>query len=214
MNSESNLNPERSEVTPNIREGMVAGHMKAIIECLGEDPKRQGLLKTPLRVEKSLRFLTSGYDLDPRLLIQSALFSSSDLSYPDYDETQIDDRLVLVQGIEFYSMCEHHMLPFFGEIHIAYIPNQVNVGLSKLPRVVEALSRQLQVQERLTNQLCALLDETLNPLGVAVAVEASHLCMMMRGVQKQGARTMTTATAGIFRDQSRRAEFLRLITKR
>ncbi len=189
-------------------EGLIANHMSKILAELGEDPQRQGLIKTPQRVEKSLRFLCSGYQSEPAEILRSALFSSADLAYPN---RQPNDRIVLVKDMEFYSLCEHHMLPFYGRAHIAYIPNKLNVGLSKLPRVVEAFARRLQVQERLTNQLCATIQDVLEPEGVAVAIEASHLCMMMRGVQNQGGKTWTTATLGSFQQAQFRNEFMSLI---
>jgi GTP cyclohydrolase IA len=169
------------------------------LELLGEDPERDGLLKTPSRVAKSLSWLTRGYGLDARAVIGDALFEES------------HENMVMVRDIELYSMCEHHMLPFFGKAHIAYIPNGHIVGLSKLPRVVEVFARRLQVQERLTEQVAQALDDILQPRGVGVVIEAAHLCMMMRGVEKQNSKTITCALKGSFRDDAKtRDEFLRL----
>ena len=177
----------------------IALHARSIIEAIGEDPGRGGLLKTPERVAKAQLFLTEGYQQDPIGLLKSAIFIE------DYHE------VILVKDIEFFSMCEHHMLPFHGRVHIAYLPDGKIVGLSKIPRAVNALARRLQVQERLTSQLSQALNEALAPRGVAVAIEASHMCMMMRGVQKQGATTLTVSTTGTFEQVEQRAEFLSLI---
>ena len=179
------------------------GEMEALVrrqlELIGEDADRDGLLKTPERVAKSLAWLTRGYELDPRTVIGDALFEES------------HESMVMVRDIELYSMCEHHMLPFFGKAHIAYIPHKRIVGLSKLPRVVEVFARRLQVQERLTEQLADAVEEVLAPKGVGVVIEAAHLCMMMRGVEKQNSRTITSALRGSFRtDAKTRDEFLRL----
>ena len=169
------------------------------LALLGEDPGREGLLKTPERVAKSMAWLTRGYQLDARAVIGDALFEEA------------HENMVMVRDIELYSMCEHHMLPFFGRAHIAYIPNGRIVGLSKLPRVVEVFARRLQVQERLTEQVAEALCDVLQPKGIGVVLECSHLCMMMRGVEKQNSRTITSALRGVFRDDpSTRAEFLRL----
>jgi GTP cyclohydrolase I len=169
------------------------------LELLGEDAERDGLLKTPERVEKSLRWLTRGYELSVEDVIGDAVF----------DEDH--HNLVLVKDIEMYSLCEHHMLPFFGKVHIGYIPNGRIVGLSKLPRVVEVFARRLQVQERMTEQIASALMEVLKPQGVAVVIEAAHLCMMMRGVEKQNSKTITSAMKGVFlEDLKTREEFLRL----
>jgi GTP cyclohydrolase I len=174
--------------------------MRSLLASLGEDPARDGLLKTPERMEKSLRWLTSGYEMDVRDVIGDALFEE------DYD------NMVLVRDIEFYSMCEHHMLPFFGKAHIAYIPNGRVVGLSKVARVVDVFARRLQVQERLSDQIADALVDVLDPKGVGVVVEAAHFCMMMRGVEKQNSRTVTSALRGGFKDdRSTREEFLRLV---
>lgn len=172
---------------------------RKIIEELGEDPKREGLLKTPERVAKALQFLLHGYDLDPNQILNSAKFKE------DYKQ------MVIVKDIEIYSMCEHHMLPFFGKAHVAYIPNHHIVGLSKIPRVVDAFARRLQVQERLTTEIRDCIQETLDPLGVAVVIEAKHLCMQMRGIQKQNSVTTTSAFTGEFEKDTTRKEFISLI---
>ena len=173
-----------------------------IIDLLGEDTDREGLEKTPLRAAKAMKFLTEGYEKDPKQILQSAMFSE------DYNE------MVIVKDIELFSLCEHHMLPFFGKAHIAYIPNGKIVGLSKIPRVVDVFSRRLQVQERLTEQILDCINETLEPIGVGVVIEASHMCMMMRGVQKQNSTTTTSGFRGSFKDTDTRNEFLKLITSR
>ncbi|MBK9689797.1 MAG: GTP cyclohydrolase I FolE [Saprospiraceae bacterium] len=173
----------------------------AILNTVGEDISREGLEKTPERAAKALQFLTQGYELDAAEIIKSAMFKE------DYSE------MVIVKDIEVYSMCEHHILPFFGKAHIAYIPNGYVVGLSKLPRVVDGFARRLQVQERLTDQILHAIQENLNPLGVAVVIEAAHMCMMMRGVQKQNSMTTTSAFTGEFRNAETRSEFLSLIGK-
>jgi GTP cyclohydrolase I len=172
---------------------------RSSIELLGEDANREGLLKTPERVAKAMQYLTQGYEMDAKAILNSAKFQES------YSE------MVIVKDIELYSMCEHHMLPFFGKAHIAYIPNGYITGLSKLARVVDCFSRRMQVQERLTHQILDAIQETLNPLGVAVVIEAKHLCMMMRGVQKQNSITTTSAFSGQFEKNETRSEFLRLI---
>jgi GTP cyclohydrolase I len=167
---------------------------------LGEDPSREGLRDTPKRVEKAYKFLTSGYDVDIHALINNALFTV------DYSE------MVIVKDIDFYSLCEHHMLPFFGKCHVAYLPSEKVIGLSKIPRIVDAFSRRLQVQERLTNQIAEIILETINPLGVGVVMEGTHLCMAMRGVEKQNSYAVTSAMLGTFRTDARtRSEFLTLI---
>ena len=173
-----------------------------VLELLGEDPTREGLLKTPNRVAKALKFLTEGYDQDPEEILGEALFTTS------------NDEMVLVRDIEFYSMCEHHMLPFFGKAHIAYIPNGKIVGLSKIPRVVDAFARRLQVQERLTDQIKNCINDTLNPYGVAVVIEAQHMCMQMRGIQKQNSVTTTSSFVGTFEKDSTRKEFISLISSK
>ena len=179
----------------------ISKHYGDILKAMGEDPKREGLLRTPERVAKSLQYLTHGYDLDPAKILKSAMFKE------DYSQ------MVLVKDIEVYSLCEHHMLPFFGKAHVAYIPKGQIVGLSKIPRVVDAFARRLQVQERLTNEIRDCIQETLEPMGVAVVIEASHLCMQMRGIQKQNSVTTTSAFTGIFLDDHRtREEFIKLIS--
>ncbi len=172
---------------------------KEILSELGEDPEREGLLKTPERVAKSLQFLTHGYDLNPKEILSSAKFRE------DYKQ------MVIVKDIEIYSLCEHHLLPFFGKAHVAYIPNNYIVGLSKIPRVVDAYARRLQVQERLTTEIRDAIQDTLQPLGVAVVIEASHLCMQMRGIQKQNSITTTSAFTGEFENDRTRSEFISLI---
>ncbi len=171
----------------------------SIITEIGEDPKREGLIKTPERASKAIQFLTHGYDLDAEKILESAMFNE------DYSE------MVIVKDIELYSLCEHHILPFFGKAHIAYIPNGKIVGLSKIPRIVDVFARRLQVQERLTDQIVNVLNKVLKPQGVAVVIEASHMCMMMRGVQKQNSVTTTSAFRGVFKNVETRLEFLKLI---
>ncbi|NLL29040.1 MAG: GTP cyclohydrolase I FolE [Bacteroidales bacterium] len=175
-------------------------HYYNILKLLGEDPKREGLLKTPERVAKAMQFLTHGYDANPEQVLRSALF------HENYRE------MVIVKDIEVYSMCEHHMLPFFGKAHVAYIPNGTIVGLSKIPRVVDIFARRLQVQERLTTQVKDCIQSVLKPLGVAVVIEAHHLCMMMRGIQKQNSITTTSDFTGVFKNEKTRSEFLTLIS--
>ena len=178
-------------------------HYREILRLLGEDPDREGLLKTPERVAKAMAFITKGYDEDPIEIIRSAIFRE------EYKQ------MVLVKDIELYSICEHHMLPFYGKAHVAYIPDGYITGLSKVARVVECFARRLQVQERLTVQIRDCIQEALNPLGVAVVVEASHMCMQMRGVEKQGSATTTSAFTGIFLSDSRtREEFMTLISNK
>lgn len=172
---------------------------RSAIELLGEDPQREGLLKTPERVAKAMQFITQGYNTDAREILNSAKFHES------YSE------MVIVKDIELYSLCEHHMLPFFGKAHVAYIPNGYITGLSKIARVVDSYARRLQVQERLTHQILDCIQEALDPQGVAVVIEAKHLCMMMRGVQKQNSVTTTSAFSGQFEKNETRSEFLRLI---
>lgn len=175
-------------------------HYRATLETIGEDPEREGLQKTPERIAKALQYITQGYGKDAKAILNSAKFQES------YSE------MVIVKDIELYSMCEHHMLPFFGKAHIAYIPNGYITGLSKLARVVDCFARRLQVQERMTHQILDAIQETLNPLGVAVVIEAKHLCMMMRGVSKQNSVTTTSAFSGQFEKNETRSEFLKLIT--
>ena len=180
----------------------IAGRYHDVLTDLGEDPTREGLAKTPERVAKALQFLTHGNNLDPAGILRSAMFK---------EEYQ---QMVIVKDIEVYSLCEHHMLPFFGKAHVAYIPNGHIVGLSKIPRVVDAFARRLQVQERLTVEIRNCIQETLKPLGVAVVIEAQHLCMVMRGIQKQHSIATTSAFTGEFQQDRTRAEFIRLISKR
>jgi GTP cyclohydrolase I len=180
----------------------IAGHYQEILSELGENPQREGLLKTPERVAKALTFLTHGYDLNPTDILKSAMFKE------EYSQ------MVVVKDIEVYSMCEHHMLPFFGKAHVAYIPNGHIVGLSKLPRVVDAFSRRLQVQERLTNEIRDCIQDTLKPIGVGVVIECRHLCMSMRGIQKQNSVTTTSAFTGAFLHEKTRSEFLQLISSK
>ena len=178
----------------------LAKNIKSILTEIGESPEREGLIKTPERVARSMDFLTNGYKEDPSKILNKAMFAE------DYSQ------MVLVKDIELYSLCEHHMLPFFGKCHIAYIPNGYIVGLSKIPRIVDVFSRRLQVQERLTDEIKDCLQDTLSPKGVAVVIEAQHLCMQMRGVQKQHSSTTTSAFSGIFlNDDKTRSEFMNLI---
>ncbi|MCS3802025.1 GTP cyclohydrolase I FolE [Niastella sp. OAS944] len=177
-------------------------HYRETLSLLGEDPNREGLVKTPERMAKAMQYLTQGYEMDARAILASAKFKES------------VSEMILVKDIELYSMCEHHLLPFFGKAHIAYIPNGYITGLSKLARVVDVYARRLQVQERLTTQILDAIKETLQPLGVAVVIEASHLCMMMRGVQKQNSVTTTSAFWGEFERNETRSEFMKLISSR
>ena len=179
----------------------LSSHYSSIVKLIGEDINRDGLLKSPERAAKAIQFLTHGYDLDPAAILKSAKFKDS------------YQQMVVVKDIEIYSLCEHHLLPFFGKAHVAYIPNGCIVGLSKIPRVVDAFARRLQVQERMTMEIRDCIQETLNPLGVAVVIEAKHLCMLMRGVQKQNSVATTSAFTGEFlRNEKTRAEFMRLIS--
>jgi GTP cyclohydrolase I len=189
-----NFNIETLPITEQIKT-----NYEDIIHLLGEDKSREGLLKTPERASKAMKFLTEGYEKDPKQILQSAMFEE------DYNE------MVIVKDVELYSLCEHHLLPFFGKAHIAYIPNGHIVGLSKIPRVVDVFSRRLQVQERLTEQILDCINNTLKPKGVAVIIEASHMCMMMRGVQKQNSTTTTSGFRGAFKDTDTRNEFLNLV---
>jgi len=180
--------------------GPLVEGVRAFLRELGEDPKREGLLKTPERVARSLRFLTSGYRQDVDKVLNGALYSVA------YDE------MVIVKDIEIFSLCEHHLLPFFGRCHVAYIPTQKVIGLSKIPRLVDVFARRLQVQERLTNQIAETIMEKIEPLGVGVVIEAKHLCMIMRGVEKQNSVAVTSAMLGVFRDEiETRQEFLSLV---
>jgi GTP cyclohydrolase I len=177
----------------------IADHVSSILEILGEDPSREGLEKTPERVARAYQFLMHGYALDPKEVLEQAMFEEA------YDE------MILVKDIEIYSLCEHHMLPFYGKAHVAYIPDGKIVGLSKIPRTVDVFARRLQVQERLTLQIRNAIDEVLEPLGTAVVIEARHLCMMMRGAEKQNSMTTTSSVSGEFDEHATRAEFMRLI---
>ena len=190
-NGVSGYNPEVTKA--------IQSKYSQIISQIGEDPNREGLVKTPERAAKAIQFLTQGYQQDAEAILKSALFH------------EVYNEMVLVKDIELYSLCEHHMLPFFGKAHIAYIPNGKIVGLSKLPRVVDVFSRRLQVQERLTHEILKAIDDTLEPHGAAVVIEARHMCMMMRGVQKQNSITTTSAFTGEFRKNETRTEFLNLI---
>lgn len=181
------------------QEGEIAELVHGILERLGEDPERDGLVRTPLRAEKALKFLTSGYTMDVDKIVNGALF---DVEY---------DEMVIVRDIEFFSMCEHHMLPFYGKAHVAYLPSEKVIGLSKIPRIVDMFARRLQVQERMTQQIADTIREVLNPKGVGVIIEARHFCMMMRGVEKQHSGTVTSSMQGSFRDRKEtRDEFLSL----
>ena len=184
---------------PTFADSPYAALVRQQLELLGEDADREGLVRTPERVAKAMRFLTGGYDMTVESVVGSALFEEE------------HENMVMVRDIELYSLCEHHMLPFFGKAHVAYIPNGRIVGLSKLPRIVEMFARRLQVQERLTDQVASAIDAVLAPRGVGVVIEAFHMCMMMRGVEKQNSRTITSALRGVFRDDGKtRDEFLRL----
>jgi GTP cyclohydrolase I len=193
------LNYHKSEQYNDKKTEKLTSNYRTIIDELGEDTEREGLIKTPERAAKAMQFLTHGYDLNPAEILKSAMFAE------EYNE------MVIVKDIEVYSLCEHHVLPFFGKAHIAYIPNGHIVGLSKLPRVVDAFARRLQVQERLTHQILDCIQDTLQPQGVAVVIEAQHMCMMMRGVQKQNSMTTTSAFTGAFHKVETRSEFLNLI---
>jgi GTP cyclohydrolase IA len=185
------------------RQATIERLVRDLLKEIGEDPSREGLDRTPARVAKAYQYLTSGYQQDARDVLNEALFTE------EYDE------MVVVKDIDFYSLCEHHMLPFFGKCHIAYMPSRKIVGLSKMPRLVEMFSRRLQVQERLTTQIAQTLDEVLRPRGVAVVIEALHMCMLMRGVEKQNSKAVTSAMLGAFRDNPEtRAEFMELIKSR
>lgn len=181
----------------------LVAHYKDIITILGEDPDREGLLKTPERVAKAMQFLTKGYDEDPEEILRSAMFKEEGYK-----------QMVIVKDIDFFSMCEHHMLPFFGKVHIAYIPKHHITGLSKIPRIVDVFSRRLQIQERLTTQLKDCVQKTLDPLGVMVVIEAQHMCMQMRGVEKQNSLTTTSDFTGSFQQAKTREEFMNLIKSR
>lgn len=188
------------EMKSKSRQGVIAGHMREVVRELGEDLERDGLARTPERIEKALRYLTSGYSADLQEIVNGALF---DVKY---------DEVVIVRDIEFFSMCEHHMLPFFGKVHVAYLPNKKVIGLSKLPRIVDVFARRLQIQERLTQQVAETLQNLIDPRGVAVVCEARHFCMMMRGVEKQHSGAITSAMLGAFREnRETRNELLSLL---
>ena len=189
-----NFNIETLPLTEELKENFTN-----VISLLGENTEREGLVKTPERAAKAMKFLTSGYSMNPKEILEGAMFKE------DYKE------MVIIKDIELYSLCEHHMLPFFGKAHIAYIPNGHIVGLSKIPRVVDVFARRLQVQERLTEQILDCINDTMKPQGVAVVIEASHMCMMMRGVQKQNSTTTTSGFRGAFKESNTRNEFLKLI---
>ncbi len=192
------MSKEVNEETLQARAG-IAAHYKSIIGLLGEDTGREGLLKTPERVAKAMQFLTKGYGEDPEKVLTSAMFQEN------------YKQMVIVKDIDFFSLCEHHMLPFFGKAHVAYIPNKYITGLSKIPRVVDIFARRLQIQERLTTQIKACIQNTLNPLGVMVVIEAQHMCMQMRGVEKQNSVTTTSDFTGVFQQAKTREEFTKLI---
>ncbi|WP_077197508.1 GTP cyclohydrolase I FolE [Prevotella ihumii] len=191
------------QIDPQYREGLddLAAHYKEVLQLLGEDPAREGLEKTPMRVAKAMQTLTRGYTQDPRKVLTDALFAE------EYNQ------MVIVKDIDFFSMCEHHMLPFYGKAHVAYVPNGHITGLSKVARVVDIFSHRLQVQERLTQQIMDCIQETLNPLGTMVIVEAKHMCMQMRGVEKRNSITTTSAFSGAFNQAKTREEFMNLISK-
>ena len=194
------IDSQSDELTANQQE--IKEHVRRILELLGEDPSREGLLRTPLRVAKAMTDLTHGYEQDPVAILNSAKFSE------EYNQ------MVIVRDINFYSMCEHHMLPFYGRVHVAYIPNGEVTGLSKLARVVDVFSHRLQIQERMTKQIRECIQEALHPLGVMVVIEAKHMCMQMRGVEKQNSITTTSDFTGAFNQAKTREEFLRLIGSR
>jgi GTP cyclohydrolase I len=192
-----------TEERPGDEQGTMADLVRQMITMIGEDPQREGLRRTPERFERALRFLTSGYQQDPEKILNNAMFS---VCY---------DQMVVVKDIELFSLCEHHMLPFLGRCHVAYLPNKKVVGLSKIPRLVNMFSRRLQIQERLTNQIAEAIQKSIQPLGVGVVIEARHLCMIMRGVEKQRSEAVTSAMLGAFREnQQTREEFLSLIGRR
>ena len=197
MKSYEKLEQYDAEVTETL-----AGNYKTNIDTLGEDVDREGLEKTPERVAKAMQYLTHGYGLDPLEILKSAMF------------TEDHRQMIVVKDIEVYSMCEHHMLPFFGKAHVAYIPNGKIVGLSKIPRIVDAFARRMQVQERLTDQIKNCIQEALDPLGVAVVIEAQHMCMQMRGIQKQNSVTTTSSFTGAFEKDKTRKEFINLIANK
>lgn len=184
------------------QEQQISARIRDILNLIGENPQREGLIKTPLRVARAMKFLTSGYHEDPVAILNSAKFNE------DYRQ------MVIVRDINFYSLCEHHMLPFYGRVHVAYIPNGQVTGLSKIPRVVDCFARRLQIQERMTKQIRECIQEALHPLGVMVVVEAQHMCMQMRGVEKQGSLTTTSDFCGAFNQAKTREEFLQLIVSK
>ncbi|MEI6677422.1 MAG: GTP cyclohydrolase I FolE [Mariniphaga sp.] len=200
LNSKDNQGYSKVEVYHEANVLKMAAHYREILKLIGEDTGREGLLQSPVRISKAMQFLTQGYNMDPELILKSAIFKQ------DYRQ------MVIVKDIEIYSLCEHHMLPFVGKAYVAYIPNGYITGLSKIARVVEAYSRRLQVQERLTTQIKDCIQNALNPLGVAVVIEAKHMCMSMRGVEKQNSVTTTSDFTGAFQKEATRQEFIRLIS--
>ena len=194
------MNYQKTEIYNLPAQEKIAANYKSILELLGEDANREGIQKTPERVAKAMQFMTQGYEMDAAAILKSAMFKE------DINE------MVIVKDIEIYSMCEHHLLPFFGKAHIAYVPNGNITGLSKIARVVDVFARRLQVQERLTKQILDCLHNTLQPQGVAVVIECKHLCMMMRGVQKQNSVTTTSAFTGVFENNTTRSEFMKLLS--
>ena len=190
------------EAQKNRNRELLSGHYKEILDLLGEDSSREGLLKTPERVAKAMQFLTKGYSEDPEAVLRSAMFQEEDYK-----------QMVIVKDIDFFSLCEHHLLPFFGKAHVAYIPKHYITGLSKIPRVVDIFARRLQIQERLTMQIKECIQKTLDPLGVMVVIEAQHMCMQMRGVEKQNAITTTSDFSGGFNQAKTREEFMNLIKR-
>jgi len=200
LNSRDNEGYSKVEVYHEENVFKMAEHYRGILKLLGEDTEREGLLKSPVRISKAMQFLTQGYNMDPEQILKSAMFKE------DYRQ------MVIVKDIEIYSLCEHHLLPFFGKAYVAYIPNGYITGLSKIARVVEAFSRRLQVQERLTMQIKECIQNTLNPLGVAVVIEAKHMCMSMRGIEKQNSVTTTSDFTGAFQKEATRQEFIKLIS--
>jgi len=199
VKSAAALKEEVAEIEVGLKGYSTQELYRELLSRYNEDPDRDGLLATPARMEKAMKFLTKGYTMDPTQILRGALFDV------DYDE------MVIVKDVEMYSLCEHHLLPFFGRVHVAYIPNGKVIGLSKIPRLVEVFARRLQVQERVTRQIADAIQEAIEPRGVGVVIEAQHLCMMMRGVEKQQSRTVTSAMVGCFKDQPTRTEFLSLV---
>lgn len=197
----TNQNYEVNDFLPDDQLERMKGHISELLTEIGEDPTREGLLKTPERVAKALHFLTKGYQEDPLAILRAATFRE------DYQQ------MVIVRDIDFYSLCEHHMIPFFGKVHVGYIPNKYITGLSKIPRIVEVFARRLQVQERLTTQIKDCIQQALSPLGVIVVIEAQHMCMQMRGVQKQNSLTTTSDFTGAFKESKTREEFFNLVRR-